>query len=200
MIRSKHSHFFFFRVSDGRYRRTNYRVIVKNLSSRTSWQVLFTLCTFIVSEYTYCHNSSVQNIVTIIVTNIVTIRLCRISLHTFPTARCCLDVPWPVVHVCPLGSWPSLSWGPFRVFLAPSRRLVQKIDQSSQKLFPHHLVVSIWPPWLAPETWRWARKLKITLRQKGYLWKVCTSRILYFIFRKSLTKVALSSYRKSYYM
>jgi len=28
------------RVSDGRYRRTNYRVIVKNLSSRTSWQDL----------------------------------------------------------------------------------------------------------------------------------------------------------------
>ena len=100
MIRSSHSHFSFSRVSDGRYRRTNYRVIVRNLSSRTSWQVLFTLCIFIVSEYTYCHNSSVQNIVT----NIVTILLCRISLHTFPTARCCLGVPWPVVHVCPLGS------------------------------------------------------------------------------------------------
>ena len=100
LIRSQHSQFFFFRVSDGRYRRTNYRVIVRNLSSRTSWQVLFTLCTFIVSEYTYCHNSSVQNIVTNIVTNL----LCRISLYTFPTARCCLDVPWPVVHVCPLGS------------------------------------------------------------------------------------------------
>jgi len=28
------------RVSDGRYRRTNYRIIVKNLSSRTSWQDL----------------------------------------------------------------------------------------------------------------------------------------------------------------
>jgi len=28
------------RVSDGRYRRTNYRIIVRNLSSRTSWQDL----------------------------------------------------------------------------------------------------------------------------------------------------------------
>jgi len=27
------------RVSDGRYRRTNYRIIVRNLSSRTSWQL-----------------------------------------------------------------------------------------------------------------------------------------------------------------
>ena len=135
-------------------------------------------------------------------TPIVTILLCRISLHTFPTARCCLGVPWPVVHVCPLGSWPSLSWGPFRVFLAFWHRLVPKIDRcfvlsKVDSSPPHHLVVSIWPPWLAPETWRWARKLKITLRQKGYLWKVCTSRILYFIFRKSLTKVAVSSNCKS---
>jgi len=31
-------------VSDGKYRRTNYRLIVENVSSRTSWQVLHIAC------------------------------------------------------------------------------------------------------------------------------------------------------------
>ena len=34
-----YQHYHFRRVSDGRYRRTNYRLVVENISSRTSWQV-----------------------------------------------------------------------------------------------------------------------------------------------------------------
>jgi len=91
------------RVSDGRYRRTNYRIIVRNLSSRTSWQVPFVLVTSLINHYicvcSPVHLLSVQNIT-----------------FTFSTALC-----WwctPVVHVCPLGPLGFLFLGP------PEHRLV----------------------------------------------------------------------------
>jgi len=98
------------RVSDGRYRRTNYRIIVRNLSSRTSWQVPFVLVTSLINHYicvcSPVHLLSVQNIT-----------------FTFSTALC-----WwctPVVHVCPLGPLGFLFLGP------PEHRLALLQSQKS---------------------------------------------------------------------
>jgi len=98
------------RVSDGRYRRTNYRIIVRNLSSRTSWQVPLILVTSLINHYicvcSPVHLLSVQNIT-----------------FTFSTALC-----WwctPVVHVCPLGPLGFLFLGP------PEHRLALLQSQKS---------------------------------------------------------------------
>ena len=102
--------YLYFRVSDGRYRRTNYRIIVRNLSSRTSWQVPFILVTSLINHYicvcSPVHLLSVQNIT-----------------FTFSTALC-----WwctPVVHVCPLGPLGFLFLGP------PEHRLALLQSQKS---------------------------------------------------------------------
>ena len=39
LLHSSHSFNMFRRVSDGKFRRTNFRLVVQNISSQTSWQV-----------------------------------------------------------------------------------------------------------------------------------------------------------------